>query len=110
MLSRGGKEVLLKTVAHALPNYAMSIFLLPQQVCSELEMLMTRFWWRSDVNKGKGISWMCWDRMSHSKAYGGMGFRKLRSFNIALVGKQGWRLLINENSLVSRVYKARYYP
>lgn len=27
-----------------------------------------------------------------------------------MVGKQGWRLITNETSLVSRIYKARYYP
>lgn len=110
MLSKGGKEILLKTVAQALPNYAMSIFLLPQQLSLELERLMTRFWWKSYINKDKGITWLSWDRMSSSMTNGGMGFRKLREFNITLVGKQGWRLITNENSLVSRIFKARYYP
>lgn len=39
-LSKGGKELLLKTVSQALPNHAMSIFLLPKQLCSEMESLM----------------------------------------------------------------------
>uniref|UniRef100_A0A803QGE0 Reverse transcriptase domain-containing protein n=1 Tax=Cannabis sativa TaxID=3483 RepID=A0A803QGE0_CANSA len=43
------------------------------------------------------------------KFEGGMGFRSLHDFNIAMLGKQGWRLLINPNSLVSRVFKARYF-
>lgn len=109
-LSKGGKEILLKIVAQALPNYAMSIFLLSQQVCTELERIMNKFWWKSDAKKDKGIIWMSWDRLSASKATGGMGFRNLRNFNLALVGKQAWRFITNEQSLVSRVYKARYYP
>lgn len=39
-----------------------------------------------------------------------MGFRNLHDFNIALLGKQAWRLLTLPNKLVSRVFKARYYP
>lgn len=109
-ISKGGKEVLLKTVAQALPNYAMSIFLLPQRVCSDMKRLMTRYWWKLDVNKDSGITWMSWDIMCSSKADGGMGFRNLRDFNLALMGKQGWCLISNENSLVSKVYNARYYP
>lgn len=45
-LSKGGKEIILKIVAQSLPNYAMSIFLLPVEVCHDIERLMCRYWWR----------------------------------------------------------------
>ncbi|KAH9648318.1 reverse transcriptase domain-containing protein [Citrus sinensis] len=35
---------------------------------------------------------------------------KLHYFNIAMLGKQGWRLLFHPDSLVARILKARYYP
>ncbi|CAN1127826.1 Uncharacterized mitochondrial protein AtMg00310 [Linum perenne] len=39
-----------------------------------------------------------------------MGFRDLHGFNLALLGKQGWNLLTNPDALVSKIYKAKYYP
>ncbi|KAG7967769.1 hypothetical protein I3843_08G116200 [Carya illinoinensis] len=39
-----------------------------------------------------------------------MGFKELHLFNLALLAKQGWRLLRNECSLVHRVFKAKYFP
>ena len=39
-----------------------------------------------------------------------MGFRDLKSFNKALLAKQGWRLQTNAQSLFSRVFKAKYFP
>ncbi|KAM6569605.1 hypothetical protein CsatB_017590 [Cannabis sativa] len=110
-LSKAGKEVLLKSVAQALPSYAMSVFLLTKEICSNLEGLMSKFWWKSQASStSKGVSWMSWKRLCRHKYEGGIRFRDLRNYNLAFLGKQGWRLLNNENSLVSRIYKARYYP
>ncbi|XP_019168052.1 PREDICTED: uncharacterized protein LOC109163801 [Ipomoea nil] len=57
-----------------------------------------------------GIHWKAWDKLCIPKKYGGLGFKELRAFNLAMLGKQGWRFLTQPQSLVSRVYKARYYP
>jgi hypothetical protein len=53
---------------------------------------------------------MSWSRLGWSKERGGMGFRDLEWFNMALLAKQGWRLLQNPDSLVATVLKEKYYP
>lgn len=39
-----------------------------------------------------------------------MRFRNLQASNLAMVAKQGWRLLTNQNSLVAKIFKEKYYP
>uniref|UniRef100_A0A803NFH1 Reverse transcriptase domain-containing protein n=1 Tax=Cannabis sativa TaxID=3483 RepID=A0A803NFH1_CANSA len=109
-ISRAGKEVLIKAVAQSLPSYAMNVFMIPTKITTEMESLMARYWWKSSASSNSGIHWMSWKRLCHHKTKGGMGFRNLRDFNMALLGKQGWRLCVNTNSLVARIFKARYYP
>lgn len=46
----------------------------------------------------------------HSKILGGMDFKDLRVFSDALLGKKVWRLVHHEESLMSKVIKAKYYP
>ncbi|XP_019179038.1 PREDICTED: uncharacterized protein LOC109174248 [Ipomoea nil] len=109
-LSRAGKEVLLKSIAQALPIFTMSSFLLPLRVCDTLEKLFNRFWWGGGGTGSRGIHWLSWSRMCEPKSEGGLGFKRLHEFNLALLAKQGWRLLIHPTSLVSRLLKAKYYP
>ncbi|CAH9127293.1 unnamed protein product [Cuscuta epithymum] len=93
-----------------MPTYAMNVFLLPRDLCDEIEKLMNGFWWKGTKFEQRGIRWRRWELMCKPKGMGGLGFRKLREFNIAMLAKQGWRLLSNPESLMARVLKARYFP
>ncbi|XP_074274046.1 uncharacterized protein LOC141597480 [Silene latifolia] len=109
ILSRAGKEVLIKAVANSLPTYVMSIFKIPVSFCDELRALISRFWWGHDEGK-KGISWVAWRKMCKPKGLGGMGFRDFHMFNIALIGKQVWRLLTVPDCLFTKLMRAKYFP
>ena len=106
MLSRAGKEILLKTVALAMPNYAMSLYLLPKELCRELEGMMNSFWWHSNHSGRKGINWVNWEYLCKPKGCGGLGFKQLHSFNIVMLGNQLWRLLTHPGSLMAKILKA----
>jgi hypothetical protein len=47
---------------------------------------------------------------SDHKTHGGMGFKDLTTFNLTMLGKQGWKFQIDTNSLVSRILEAQYFP
>ena len=42
--------------------------------------------------------------------YGGLGFKNLKLFNMALLAKQGWHIQMGGESLVYKVLKAKYFP
>ncbi|XP_019153861.1 PREDICTED: uncharacterized protein LOC109150406 [Ipomoea nil] len=108
LLTQAGKEIRLKTVAQSMPTFSMSVFLLHISVCTAIERTMNRYWWDSGTDKR--IHWKAWDKLCIPKKYGGLGFKDLRAFNLAMLGKQAWRMLTKPESIVARVYKARYFP
>ena len=99
LLSRASKEVLIKVVAQSIPTYTMSVFQLPMKLCDELDALCAKFWCGQVGNERK-IHWKSWDKLSISKKDGGMGFRDLRAFNLAMLAKQGWRMIQEIDSLL----------
>ena len=108
MLSMGGKEILIKAIVQVVPTYTIGCFLLPKSLCEDLEGMMRNFWW-GQRNQETKMAWVGWKKMCKAKRQGGMGFRNLQAFNLAMLAKQGWRLLSNPTSLVARIYKAKYY-
>ena len=105
----GGKEILIKAVAQAIPSYTMSSFLLPKSLCEDLEREMRSFWWGQKQQETK-IAWVGWKKMCKPKSLGGMGFRNLQAFNLALLAKQAWQIITNPSSLAARLLKAKYFP
>ena len=87
----------------------MSTFLLTKKVCKSLTSPMAKFFWSSSLDK-RSMHWVSWKELSTPKCKGGMGFRDPHLFNLAFLGKHGWRFLTNPNSLCARVLKGRYFP
>ena len=44
----------------------------------------------------------------HGLAFSGIG--RLQDFNVAMVARQAWRILTTPDSLVAKVFKAKYFP
>lgn len=107
-LSNARKEILLNVVLQAILAYAMSIFLLHQNIISKLNGLFQKFLWGSNEDRTK-IQWMNWGSFGLPKTCGGLGFRDVGSFNLALLSKQGWIILNNPFSLMRQVFKEKYY-
>ena len=47
------------------------------------------------------MAWLSWDKLCSPKAEGGLGFKKLKEFNLALLAKQGWQLQHRHDTRVS---------
>lgn len=51
LISKAGKEVLIKTVVQALPQYCMSLFKILISICLAIEQRTTNFWWKQNSAK-----------------------------------------------------------
>lgn len=45
LLSKVGKEILIKAMAQAIPTYTMSCFKVLDSLCDEMTSLIRNFWW-----------------------------------------------------------------
>jgi hypothetical protein len=65
-MSSQAKEVMIKSVAHAIPTYIMGVFKLPVTLCDELTQLIRQFWWGEEAGHKK-VYWLAWGKLLMSK-------------------------------------------
>jgi hypothetical protein len=62
-MSMGANEVLIKSVAQAIPTYIMGVFKLPSSMCEDITQLIIRkFWWSKEEGQRK-VHWIAWEKL-----------------------------------------------
>lgn len=78
----------------SISTYTMSYFKLSITLCNDLGRLMIIFWWRQRKEEIK-IYWVGWKSMCKPNGEGGMGFKDLHTFNMALLAEQVQCIMTN---------------
>jgi len=106
-LSFGGLLVLLKSILSSISVYFLSFFKAPVGIISSIESIFKKFFWGGGEDNRK-IAWINWNSICSPKDERGLGVRRVGAFNLSLLGKWRWRLLVYNEGLWYRVLKARY--
>ena len=51
---KAGREIIIKTVAQAIPTYIMRIFKIPKALCDTVNSTLAKYWW-GQTKDGKKI-------------------------------------------------------
>ncbi|GJT71816.1 putative reverse transcriptase domain, reverse transcriptase zinc-binding domain protein [Tanacetum coccineum] len=106
-LSFAGRIQLVASVLSPMQVYWSSIFILPKAIIKEIEAVSRGFLWcQGDMKRGK--SKVKWDVVCLPKSEGGLGIRRLKTWNVALMTTHIWSILSNRQSLwVNWIYSYR---
>lgn len=97
-LSFAGRLQLLKSVIYSTINFWASIFILPNQCLLKLEQMCNAFLWTGAPNSARGAK-ISWDIVCSAKENGGLGLKRLSSWNTVLALKLIWLLFTAAGSL-----------
>ncbi|XP_058742003.1 uncharacterized protein LOC131614437 [Vicia villosa] len=79
----------------------------PKKIIKKIKRLQSRFLWGGGSDNKK-INWVSWKSCCLPIDKGGLGLRRIREFNLALLQKWRWRIMGGSEELWYGVLKTRY--
>ncbi|GAA0171051.1 hypothetical protein LIER_25179 [Lithospermum erythrorhizon] len=98
LLSQSGKEVLIKSVTSAIPNYVMNCFKFSLGVIDNLNSAMANSLGPTRMER-RVFTGKKWDSLCADKNDGGLGFKDLECMSLAF-----WRNKVGERLLAKLIY------
>lgn len=86
LLSYGGKEIFITSILQSPSTYALFVFHAPRGTLEEMQSKISQISWVCK-EKGRGCAMLAWDKVCLPKGMGGLGFRDLRRFKLALLSR-----------------------
>ncbi|KAL5714260.1 hypothetical protein ACHQM5_016245 [Ranunculus cassubicifolius] len=107
MLAFAGRSTLVESVLASIPIHNLSVYKWPETVNKQGERNLKNFFWAGTPDVGKAVT-VGWNKCCKPRKEGGLGFRRLKEVNQALLMKLGWSILKKDNNL-ARFMKAKYF-
>jgi hypothetical protein len=108
-LSMAGRCTLINSVSSAIPTHVMQCCLLPSKTCAELDKLNRSFLW-GDSSAKKKLHLIKWDSVSRPKEEGGLGIKRSRCRNKALLAKRLWDFRLGSVENWAVALRNKYSP
>ncbi|XP_043717944.1 uncharacterized protein LOC122665876 [Telopea speciosissima] len=100
LLSMAGRVELVRTVMGSIPVHNFSVYLWPVDTIEVMERWIRNFIWTGDADCSKAIT-VRWDSLCKPKKEGGLGVRRLRDLNLALIAKLAWTIYTDQSTFAT---------
>lgn len=97
-LSIDRRLTFIKSILGSLAIFTLSFYKAPKKVLKEMEKIKSNFLWGGS-EETRCIHWERWDDVCLPKENGGLGVRRIGDFNVVLLNKWNWRMLMEEDNL-----------
>ncbi|XP_042482126.1 uncharacterized protein LOC122062568 [Macadamia integrifolia] len=106
IMSMAGRLELVRSVILGMMNHSSVVRWWPSTLIAIMEMWMKNFIWTGEVDSAKNIT-VRWDVCCRPKDEGGLGLRRLRDINKAMLCNMVWRVR-HEKSTACNFLRARF--
>lgn len=101
----------MKSMISSMPVYNMPALQLPNKTLNTFNKMMINFWWGDGVDKNKKLTYTIkWNELCKPIVDGGLGIRKFKENDLALLAKTTWRCVFNEYLLYTKIIVPKYCP